>query len=172
MGTAVKSQLEDVWPLSPLQQGLFFHALYDSGRGDVYTAQIAVDLVGPLDTGALRAAAETLLRRHANLRAGFRQRKDGGAVQVVHRRVRLPWEEADLTALPPERREAEARTLAEAARLRPFDLARPPLLRFLLIRLAPDRHRLVFTNHHILLDGWSTPVLQTELFALYLARGD
>ncbi|GLW66144.1 hypothetical protein Arub01_43880 [Actinomadura rubrobrunea] len=168
----MKSQLEDVWPLSPLQQGLFFHALYDSGRGDVYTAQIALDLVGPLDAGALRAAAETLLRRHANLRAGFRQRKDGGAVQIVHRRVRLPWHEADLSALAPEHREAEARALAEAERLRPFDLARPPLLRFLLIRLAPDRHRLVFTNHHILLDGWSTPVLQTELFALYLARGD
>ncbi|MFC7728915.1 condensation domain-containing protein [Actinomadura keratinilytica] len=172
MGSGVKSQLEDIWPLSPLQQGLFFHARYDSGRGDVYTAQIVFDMIGPLDTGALRAAAEALLRRHANLRAGFRQRKDGSAVQIVHRRVRLPWAEADLSDLPEQRREDEARVLAETERARPFDLSRPPLLRFLLIKLAADRHRMVFTNHHILLDGWSTPVLQTELFALYLAKGD
>ncbi|MDL4819440.1 amino acid adenylation domain-containing protein [Actinomadura opuntiae] len=165
------SQLEDILPLSPLQQGLFFHALYDSGH-DVYTAQIAFDLRGPLDADALRAAAATLLRRHANLRAGFRQRKEGSPVQVVHRTVRLPWRDADLTGLPAAERDARARELAEAERTRPFDMARPPLLRFLLIRLADGLHRMVFTNHHILLDGWSTPVLQTELFALYLAGGD
>ncbi|MFF5263020.1 amino acid adenylation domain-containing protein [Actinomadura viridis] len=194
-----KSQLEDILPLSPLQQGLFFHALYDTGGAasatasettsetasghapdtasgavsrDVYTAQIVFDMRGPLDTQALRSAAATLLRRHANLRAGFRQRKEGTPVQVVHRRVRLPWEEADLTGLPEAGREAGARALAERERARPFDMARPPLLRFLLIRMAGDLHRMVFTHHHILLDGWSTPVLQTELFALYFAGGD
>ncbi|MEV5831893.1 amino acid adenylation domain-containing protein [Spirillospora sp. NPDC052242] len=165
------SQLEDILPLSPLQQGLFFHALYDSGR-DVYTAQIVFDLRGPLDVDALRAAAATLLRRHANLRAGFRQRKEGSPVQVVHRTVRLPWRDADLSGLPDADREAEARRLADAERARPFDMAKPPLLRFLLIRLGDGLHRMVFTNHHILFDGWSTPVLQTELFALYLAKGD
>ncbi|WP_242609049.1 amino acid adenylation domain-containing protein [Actinomadura formosensis] len=166
-----KSQLEDILPLSPLQQGLFFHALYDSGR-DVYTAQIVFDLRGPLDVDALKAAAATLLRRHANLRAGFRQRKEGSPVQVVHRTVRLPWRDEDLSGLPEADREAQARRLADAERARPFDMTRPPLLRFLLIRLADGLHRMVFTNHHILLDGWSTPVLQTELFALYLAEGD
>ncbi|MEO3825212.1 amino acid adenylation domain-containing protein [Actinomadura sp. B10D3] len=165
------SQLEDILPLSPLQQGLFFHALYDSGH-DVYTAQIVFDLRGPLDVDALRAAATTLLRRHANLRAGFRQRKEGSPVQVVHRTVRLPWREEDLSALPEAERETRARDLADAERARPFDMARPPLLRFLLVKLADGLHRMVFTNHHILLDGWSTPVLQTELFALYLAKGD
>jgi amino acid adenylation domain-containing protein len=165
------SQLEDILPLSPLQQGLFFHALYDSGH-DVYTAQIVFDLRGPLDVDALRAAATTLLRRHANLRAGFRQRKEGSAVQVVHRTVRLPWQDEDLSALPADEREAKARELADAERARPFDMTKPPLLRFLLIKLADGLHRMVFTNHHILLDGWSTPVLQTELFALYLAKGD
>ncbi len=166
-----KSQLEDILPLSPLQQGLFFHALYDSEK-DVYTAQIVFDLRGPLDVDALRAAAATLLRRHANLRAGFRQRKEGSPLQVVHREVRLPWREADLSGLPEAERDARAREMADAERARPFDMAKPPLLRFLLIKLADGLHRMVFTNHHILLDGWSTPVLQTELFALYLAKGD
>ncbi|WP_433472859.1 amino acid adenylation domain-containing protein [Spirillospora sp. CA-142024] len=165
------SQLEDILPLSPLQQGLFFHALYDSGH-DVYTAQIVFDLRGPLDVNALRAAAAALLRRHANLRAGFRQRKEGSPVQVVHRTVRSPWRDEDLSALPEPERESRARELADAERARPFDMTKPPLLRFLLIKLADGLHRMVFTNHHILLDGWSTPVLQTELFALYLAKGD
>ncbi len=107
-----------------------------------------------------------------NLRAGFRQRKEGSPVQVVHRTVRLPWQDEDLTALPETEREAKARELADAERARPFDMTKPPLLRYMLIKLADDLHRMVFTNHHILLDGWSTPVLQTELFALYLAKGD
>ncbi|GAA1593833.1 hypothetical protein GCM10009678_90040 [Actinomadura kijaniata] len=164
-----QSQLEDVWPLSPLQQGLFFHALYGD---DVYTAQVVFDLEGPLDTAALRRAAATLLRRHANLRAGFRQRKEGTPVQVVHRQVKPPWQDIDLSALPEAEREARATEIADRERATPFDPARPPLLRFVLVRMADDRHRMVFTNHHILLDGWSTPVLQTELLALYLAGGD
>ncbi|MBO2451312.1 amino acid adenylation domain-containing protein [Actinomadura barringtoniae] len=166
-----QSQLEDVLPLSPLQQGLFFHALYDTGQ-DVYTAQIVFDMDGPFDAAAFKAAAGTLLRRHANLRAGFRQRKEGSPVQVVHRQVKLPWEELDLSGRPDADKDAEAAAVAERERTTPFDMARPPLLRFVLIKLADDRHRVVFTNHHILLDGWSTPVLQTELFALYLAKGD
>ncbi|MBW8485476.1 amino acid adenylation domain-containing protein [Actinomadura parmotrematis] len=165
------SQLEDVLPLSPLQQGLFFHALYGDDR-DVYTAQLVCALDGPLDAGALRAAAGTLLARHANLRAGFRQRKEGTPVQVVHRRVRTPWEEVDLTGLPEADRAAEADAIAARERATPFDMAKPPLMRFVLVRTGEDRHRLILTNHHILLDGWSTPILQTELFTLYLTKGD
>ncbi|WP_018657899.1 non-ribosomal peptide synthetase [Actinomadura flavalba] len=164
-----QSQLQDIWPLSPLQQGLFFHALYDDDA-DVYTAQIVFELHGALDVDALRAAAATLLARHANLRTGFRQRKDGTPVQIVHRDVKLPWEDVDLSGHPDAERSAD--DIADRERARGFDLRRPPLLRFTLIRFAPDRHRMVFTNHHILLDGWSTPVLQTELFALYLTGGD
>ncbi|MCP2339575.1 amino acid adenylation domain-containing protein [Actinomadura rupiterrae] len=164
------SQLQDVWPLSPLQQGLFFHARYADADADVYTAQVVVELRGALDAAALKAAAAALLRRHANLRAAFRQRKEGTPVQVIVREVRTPWEEIDLTAHPDA--EAEAAAVADRERARPFDLAKPPLLRFVLVKLADDRHRLVFTNHHILLDGWSTPILQTELFTLYLTRGD
>ncbi|WP_289007986.1 amino acid adenylation domain-containing protein [uncultured Thermomonospora sp.] len=168
---ARQSQLEDILPLSPLQQGLFFHALYDEA-GDVYTAQGVLDLEGKLDVAALRRSVATLLRRHPNLRTSFRQRKEGSPVQLVHRQVKLPWQERDLSHLPLEQAEAQAAVLADAERARPWDMTRPPLLRFLLVKLAPDRHRLIFTNHHILLDGWSTPILQTELFALYVAGGD
>ncbi|MER5422678.1 amino acid adenylation domain-containing protein [Streptosporangium roseum] len=152
------SQLEDILPLSPLQQGLFFHALFDEAAPDVYTAQLVLELEGPLDAPALRNAVAALLRRHANLRASFRQRTNGEPVQLVHRRVEVPWREVAT---------ADAAGVAAEERARRFDLAAPPLMRFVLVRLAPGRHRLVFTNHHILLDGWSTPLLAAELFALY-----
>ncbi|MEV0401885.1 amino acid adenylation domain-containing protein [Actinoallomurus sp. NPDC050550] len=154
-------RLEDILPLSPLQQGLYFHAALDDR--DLYATQLVLDLVGPLDVTALKRAASALLARHANLRCGFRQRKNGEPVQLVHREVALPWEETPGDPDPD--------AVAERERTRPFDLARPPLLRFTLVPEAPDRHRLIVTGHHILLDGWSMPVLAEEFFTLYLGGG-
>ena len=156
------SQLEDILPLSPLQQGLYFHALFDA-EADVYSAQVVLRLDGPVNPDALRQAAETLVRRHANLRAAFRQRKTGEAVQVIHREVVVPWREVE---------DGDVDRIAAQERNRPWDLTRPPLLRFVLVRTGPETYHLIFTHHHILLDGWSMPILQTELFALYLTKGD
>ncbi|MCO5994851.1 amino acid adenylation domain-containing protein [Actinoallomurus rhizosphaericola] len=154
--TTGRGRLEDVLPLSPLQQGLYFHAVLDDR--DLYATQLVLDLEGPLDVVALKRAASALLARHANLRCGFRQRKNGEPVQLVHREVALPWEEAT----------GEPGAVAERERARPFDLARPPLLRFTLVPGGPERNRLIVTSHHILLDGWSMPVLAEEFFTLYL----
>ncbi|NVI92301.1 non-ribosomal peptide synthetase [Actinomadura sp. BRA 177] len=159
-----RGDLEDILPLSPLQQGFFFHALFDAGDGDVYTAQFVLDLEGPLDVAALRTAAETLLRRHANLRAAFWHEDLSRPVQVIPRTVELPWEEVTASG-------AEADAVVVRERARGFDMTAPPLLRFVLVHMGPERFRLVFTNHHILLDGWSTPILATELFLLYMQGG-
>ncbi|WP_301175268.1 non-ribosomal peptide synthetase [Actinomadura geliboluensis] len=154
--------LADLWPLSPLQQGFFFHALLDSGS-DVYTAQLVLDFEGPLDTAALRAAGQGLVDRHPGLRAAFAQTGDGTPVQIVLGAAEAPWAETDLGGAP----DAAIQEAMTAERARPFDLERPPLLRFALLRLGPGRHRLLLTAHHIVLDGWSIPVLAGELLALY-----
>ncbi|MFF5205889.1 non-ribosomal peptide synthase/polyketide synthase [Streptosporangium sp. NPDC000396] len=167
-----RSRIEDILPLSPLQEGLLFHALYDKQTTDVYTAQLVFDIEGAVDVEALRAAARTLLRRHANLRAGFSQRKSGESVQIIHREVPLPWQEFDLSGLDEAIRNGELTRLLAEDRFRRFDVARPPLVRFTLIRCAADRWRFALTNHHILWDGWSTPVLVSELFQLYAQGGD
>jgi non-ribosomal peptide synthase protein (TIGR01720 family) len=164
--------LEDILPLSPLQQGLLFHALYDEQAKDVYTVQTVFELAGVLDTGALKTAAEALLRRYAHLRAGFLHEDLEEPVQVIPREIGLPWQEIDLTDLDDVEREAELDRFLTEDHGRRFDPAKPPLLRFTLLRLAADRHQLVFTNHHILLDGWSMPILQQELFALYRSGGE
>ncbi|GAA4525589.1 hypothetical protein GCM10023192_06470 [Amycolatopsis samaneae] len=159
----------DVLPLSPLQHGLAFHAGY-AGGVDVYTAQAVLELTGPLDLPLLRRSVRELPVRHANLRAGFRHSAAGTAYQVIPGAVDVPVSFVDVTdsADPP----AEAETAAAAERARPFELARPPLLRFLVIAVGPDRYRLVLTTHHILLDGWSIPLLLDELFTLYRTGAD
>ena len=162
--------LAEVWPLSPLQEGLLFHALYDADAPDVYMVQHFFDLDGPVDAARLRAAGQALLERHANLRAGFRVLESGQAVQVIPAQVVLPWREVDLSGQADPQAAAEA--LARQDRERRFDLAAPPLLRFVLARLGSGRWRLVVTGHHLLTDGWSMPVLGRELLALYRAGGD
>ncbi|NEB35576.1 non-ribosomal peptide synthetase [Streptomyces sp. SID14515] len=169
---AGQPKLADVLPLAPLQEGLLFHALYDQQGYDVYTVQFSFEIGGELDGAALRAAADALLKRHANLRAGFRTLDNGEAVQVIPAEVRLPWSELDLSGLSPSRREAELARHLDEDRNRRFDLTAPPLVRFSLVALGEGQHLFTITNHHILLDGWSYPVLLGELFELYAAQGD
>ncbi|MBM0274432.1 amino acid adenylation domain-containing protein [Micromonospora sp. STR1s_6] len=166
-----QSAPEDILPLSPLQEGLLFHALYDEQAPDVYTVQLVLDLDGDLDTSAMRASTEALLRRHANLRVGFLQPKGGRPVQVVARDVTLPWTEVDLTGLAAEERDAELARVQSTEQRRSYNLAKPPLLRFVLIRLGERRHRLLMSFHHILLDGWSMALVLEELFRLYQQAG-
>ncbi|WP_250292783.1 non-ribosomal peptide synthetase [Streptomyces atroolivaceus] len=166
-------RLEDVLPLTPLQAGMLFHALYDSRDVDVYTAQFVFDLEGPVDLPALHAAVGGLLRRHANLRVGFLHEDLDEPVQAVAAEVPVPLEELDLTgAAGTGTVQERLDTFLAADRTRRFDLTTPPLMRFTLVRTAPRHHRLVMTSHHILLDGWSMPLLVRELFELYAHRGD
>ncbi|MFI9387082.1 amino acid adenylation domain-containing protein [Kutzneria sp. NPDC052558] len=157
--------LQDVLPLSPLQEGMLFHALYDRAAVDVYTTQLVLDLDGELRPADLRRAADSLLRRHGALRACFRQRANGQPIQVIVRSVATPWQEVDLTG-----READLEALLAADRVRKFDLAKAPLIRFTLVKLGEGRHKLVVSNHHILLDGWSAPLLIQDLFELYAGK--
>ncbi|MFF9003570.1 amino acid adenylation domain-containing protein [Streptomyces achromogenes] len=165
-----QSRIEDIWPLSPLQAGLLFHAVYDGEGPDVYVGHWILDLNGPVDAARLRVAWETLLARHAPLRACFRQRKSGETVQIILKEVELPWRVVDLSHLddPGE----AVRELAEEDRTKRFDLAQAPLLRLTLIRLDDHTHRLVMTCHHTIMDGWSLPVVVNELSVLYPAGGN
>ncbi|MBM7169930.1 AMP-binding protein [Streptomyces sp. G44] len=161
-----------MWPLAPLQKGLLFHADFDDEGPDVYAVQFHLSIQGPVDADRLRRSWQALLDRHAALRASFHRRKSGESVQLSARHVTLPWREADLSARAEPDREAWAGELAAQERARRLDLTVPPLLRLLLLRLGHHRHRLVVTVHHLLMDGWSMPVLMNELSQVYAAGGD
>ena len=163
------TEVEDIWPLTPLQEGLLFHALYDQATLDVYVRVICFDLQGPLDAGRLRAAGGDLLSRHPNLRVAIWHEGLDKAVQVVLRQAELPWAEVDLSGLAEgdQMRELELLTYREQSRR--FELERPPLLRMVLARLGPERHRLLLAAHHLVFDGWSSPLMLRDLFVLYRA---
>ncbi|MGO4757024.1 condensation domain-containing protein, partial [Streptomyces sp. 2MCAF27] len=165
---AKRSNFSDVLPLTPLQEGLLFHAVYEQQADlDVYAIQLVLDLAGPLDAGRLKAAAAALLRRHPNLRAAFRYRKNGDPVQLIPRTVEVPWTETDLRPLDPGERAAEAQRITDEDRVRRFDVHRPPLLRFIVMELGGGAHRVVLTAHQMVFDGWSMPLIVRELFTLY-----
>ncbi|TDC83636.1 amino acid adenylation domain-containing protein [Micromonospora sp. KC606] len=163
----IRPELDDILPPTPLQEGLLFRAELDADGPDVYAGRLVLTLRGPVDPARLRAAAQALLDAHPMLRSAFRRNRQGRAAALVARQVPASWEYADLGALPAEEQKIAERRLAEQDRQRRFDLGRPPLVRFTLIRLADDVHRFVLTAHHIVLDGWSQPLLVRELFARY-----
>ncbi|MGT2532550.1 amino acid adenylation domain-containing protein [Streptomyces nojiriensis] len=161
----------DVLPLSPLQEGLFFHSAFDTGAMDAYTGQIVLTLDGALDEDILRASCDRLLRRHTALRSAFTDQGLDGPAQIVVESVEVPWEAVDLGGLGAADREQEWQRLLAADRARRFDLERPPLVRFTLVRFGAAEHRLMMTNHHIVWDGWSSAVLLRELLTGYAECG-
>ncbi|MCT4351664.1 amino acid adenylation domain-containing protein [Streptomyces sp. Je 1-79] len=153
---------DDALPVSPLQEGFFFHAEFDQEAADLYVVQELLDLAGRVDPARLRQSLQLLLDRHALLRAAFRQLPGGEVVQRIADRTELPWHETDTARTPLEE-------LLRQDRAEGFDLARQPLMRATLIRDG-ERHRLLLTLHHIIADGWSVSVLLRELSAAY--QGD
>ncbi|BBY30722.1 non-ribosomal peptide synthetase [Mycolicibacterium sediminis] len=158
--------VDDVLALSPLQQGLYSLAgLTDHDGADPYVIAMAADVTGAVDVELLRSCAEKMLVRHPNLRSSFFQGNLSRPVAVVPTAVDVPWRHVRAG-------EAEAVAIEADERLRPFDLGRGPVIRFLLVEKPEDHWRLVVVAHHIVIDGWSLPVFVGELIALYAARGD
>jgi amino acid adenylation domain-containing protein/non-ribosomal peptide synthase protein (TIGR01720 family) len=158
--------LIDVLPLSPLQQGLLFHSLYDGAAG-IYTVQTLLELTGNLQPHRLRRAIEVMLDRYPNLRVSVYHEGLEQPVQVIPSAVDLPWHEADLSMEDSGSQDMRYAELVSVEKAKGFKFSSGPLLRFVLVRLAPERYVLVFTNHHLILDGWSIPLLIGEMFELY-----
>ncbi|MFE6922357.1 amino acid adenylation domain-containing protein [Nocardia sp. NPDC057663] len=157
-----RAGLSDVLPLAPLQLGLLF--LAQVSPADPYLVQLAVELAGEVDTDRLRRAAQAVLDRHAILRTSFGSAATGTPVGFVAEGVTVPWRIVDTTET-----DAEA-FLAAEARIG-FDLSTAPLLRFTVYRRAEGGMHLVLTAHHLLVDGWSMPLLMRELLVCYATDG-
>ena len=155
-------------PLSFAQQRLWFLDQLEPGS-PVYNIAAKLGIDGPLDPAALGASFDALVARHESLRTTFDD-EDGRPRQRIAERLALDLPVVDLSTLDPDDQAvAVDRTAAEEAAA-PFDLRRGPLVRARLLRLAPERHVLLFTLHHIIADGWSMGVLARELSAVYAAR--
>ncbi len=160
-------RVADVLPLTPLQQGLLFHARAAQASGDdVYAVQLAITITGPLDPHRLREALHTVITRHPNLVARFCEEFDE-PVQIIPAQPQTPWRYVELDGVDIDE---QINQLCAAERAAVCEMADQPAFRAALIRTAPDRHRFVLTNHHIVLDGWSMPILMREIFAAYYGQ--
>ncbi|HEX2189759.1 MAG TPA: amino acid adenylation domain-containing protein, partial [Longimicrobiaceae bacterium] len=157
-------------PLSFAQERLWVLHRMDPGSG-AYNMSFFLRLRGRPDPGALRAAFDGLAERHASLRTVFPE-VEGRPVQRVLPASPVPLPVTDLAGLPDGERGERARALAAAEARRPFDLARGPLFRAALLRLADDEHHLLVSLHHAVGDGWSVGVLFRDLGALYAAAAE
>jgi amino acid adenylation domain-containing protein/non-ribosomal peptide synthase protein (TIGR01720 family) len=162
-------QIADVLPLTPLQRGLLFHASVAQGSGDdLYAGQLDITVTGDLDPDRLRDAVHTVVNRHPHLAARFSPQFDE-PVQIIPADPVAPWQYVEVDADDVDVDEQVGRVCA-AERAAVCDLAGEAVFRVALIRTAEDRHRLVLTNHHIVLDGWSMPILLQEVFASYYGQ--
>ncbi|MEA3531471.1 amino acid adenylation domain-containing protein [Nocardia sp. CDC192] len=170
--TRAYPDLSDAWPLTPLQSGMLFHALLAEHSVDVYTTQFMLDLGGAVDARRMHAAAQAVLDRHDNLRVAFADDSEGKPVQIVQDALEVPWRLIDLSHLEPAAAGTELERIKAADLADHFDMRTAPLLRFALIRSAAARYHLLVTSHHILVDGWSMPLLMKDLLTLYAFGAD
>ncbi|HLF28780.1 MAG TPA: amino acid adenylation domain-containing protein [Anaerolineae bacterium] len=161
-----QENVEDAYPLTPMQAGMLFHTLYAPESG-VYFEQLTCTLSGELNTAAFEQAWQQVVERHTSLRTAFRWEGQAEPFQIVYRRVRLPVEQHDWRELPADEQARRLASYLEADRTQGFDLSRPPLIRLALIHLNEDAYQFVWSHHHLLLDGWSLFLLLKEVFACY-----
>ena len=167
---ALQSQfrIADVLPLTPLQQGLLFHAgIANCSGDDVYAVQFDIEMSGSLEADRLRDAVQAVVARHPHLAARFCEQFEH-PLQIIPADPVVPWRYIELSADQTDLDVGEQiEQICTAERAAVCDLADQPAFRAALIRIGDDRHRFVLTNHHIVLDGWSMPILMQEIFAGY-----
>jgi amino acid adenylation domain-containing protein/non-ribosomal peptide synthase protein (TIGR01720 family) len=159
-------KVDDIYPLSSMQEGILFHSIYDPELRE-YFIQINCTFDGALNEPALKRAWEEVVKRHSVLRTFFVWQDLQEPVQIVRQHVALPWLSLDWRALAPALQQQQLAEFLAADLARGFDLQQPPLMRMALIRLADDSHQFVWSFHHLLLDGWSTPLVIKEAFTFY-----
>lgn len=169
-GPLAKTVIEDIYPLSPLQQGMLFHSLATPETG-AYIEQLSVVLTTQLDMHRLVQAWQRVLDRHTILRTAFVWQAMSEPLQVVFRHVELPVTILDWRDISEAERASQLIEWHDADHAQGIDLNKAPLLRITMIRLTEDTYQFVWTYHHALLDGWSVPILLQEVFTYYEQLG-
>lgn len=162
----LKNKIEDIYELSPMQQGMLFHTLYEEGS-DAYFEQFCYDLEGDLNPEFFEKAWNEIVKRHGVLRTSFQWKGISKPVQVVNRSVSLPWVNHSWADIPEADIENEFLKFIKNDRTRSFSMEHAPLMRCALIRINESNFKFVWSFHHILMDGWSYPVIQKEVFDIY-----
>ena len=161
--------IEDIYPLSPMQQGMLFHNVF-APQSSMYFEQMSCAVRGELDLAALERAWQGVMDRHPVLRSSFAWEELDEPVQIVESEVKVPLTVMDWTMLDQPEQSSRLNEFLAADRAAGFNLQEAPLMRVALIRMGAQQSQLVWSHHHVLVDGWSLPLLLREVFALYEAH--
>ena len=160
--------IESIYPLSPMQEGMLFHSLYEPKSG-VYFNQLSFTIHGNLDVSAFDLAWRQVVERHPALRTLFVWKNRTKQLQVVLKKINLPWTNLDWRELSPLEQEEQLEVFLQADRNKGFELDKAPLTRCVLIQLAEETYKFVWSSHHLLTDGWCIHIIFKEVFAFYEA---
>ncbi|MEM9136704.1 MAG: amino acid adenylation domain-containing protein [Cyanobacteria bacterium P01_F01_bin.42] len=161
-----RQNIADIYPLSPMQQGILFHTLLSPAAG-VYVPQVTFTLMGELDRDRLKHSWEQALSDCSVLRTSFHWEKRDQPFQVVRKEASLPWVEQDWRALSESELSKKLELFLDCDRTQPFDLKSPPLIRLSLLQLTDTAYQFIFSYHHLILDGWSVGQLLQRVFSHY-----
>ncbi|WP_193200009.1 non-ribosomal peptide synthetase [Nostoc sp. MG11] len=160
--------IEDIYPLSSMQQGMLFHSLYAPESG-VYFEQLSCIFKGNLELAAFKQAWQQVINKHSVFRTAFIWENHHQPLQVVYRQVTLPLVIDDRRGLSEIEQQNQLNLFFESEKRHDFELSLAPLMRLNLIQLDADIYQFVWSHHHLLLDGWSLPLVLKQVFELYEA---
>ena len=161
-----RKNIENIYPLSPMQQGMLFHTLLTPQAG-VYVPQVCLYLEGKLDINALQTAWNQVVINHPALRTAFYWEQRDKPFQVVFKQVEIPWKILDWQTISEAEQKLELDKFLQTDSTSSFDLKQPPLIRLTLIQLAANKYILIWTQHHLIIDGWSSALVIKEVFQNY-----
>jgi hypothetical protein len=164
--------IEDLYKLSPIQEGILFHSLYAEGN-DVYLRHLTCLIEGKLNVPVLKKAWQRVVDHYPVFRTSILWEEMDKPVQVVSRHVELPFEEQDWSGVSSQEQNERLEDFLRTERKRTMDFGKAPLMRLEIIRLSEDLHQFVWGYHHVIIDGWSKYIVIKQIFSSYdaIARG-
>ncbi|WP_326049725.1 non-ribosomal peptide synthetase, partial [Paenibacillus thiaminolyticus] len=166
--TAALGELENVYTLTPLQKGMLFHSLLDADS-EAYFEQVTFDLYGSLNVEAFTQGLDTLVQRNEALRTNFITGWRDEPIQVVFRERKCEVYFEDIRSVSDEDPEKTIADFVSADKANKFDLARGSLMRVTVLRTGYESYHVIWSHHHILMDGWCMSFMIKEVFDTYFA---
>ncbi|MBC3453768.1 non-ribosomal peptide synthetase [Pseudomonas mosselii] len=165
------AEIEDVYPLTPMQEGLLLHTLLEPGTG-IYYMQDRYRINSALDPERFAQAWQAVVARHEALRASFSWNAGEAMLQIIHKPGKTPVDYQDWRGLDETTQEARLQALHKQEREAGFELLREAPFHLRLVRVDEARYWFMMSNHHILIDAWCRSLLMNDFFEIYQALGE
>ena len=166
MKTKTIQNVKSIYPLSPMQKGMLFHTIYNQ-ESEEYFEQLIASLIGKINEAAFKKAWQAVVDNNDILRTSFVYKKVSKMLQVVNDKVEVPIDIYDWAEFTEKEIEERFNNLVQKDKKIGFNLSKAPLLRVKLIKISESEYKLLWSHHHILMDGWSLPILLKEVFTYY-----